>query len=30
VEGLELMNAEEIRDPPGMHHWRAVLTRPPD
>jgi SAM-dependent methyltransferase len=30
VEGLELVSAEEIRDPPGMHHWRAVLTRPPD
>jgi hypothetical protein len=24
------MSAEEVRDPPGMHHWRAVFTRPPD
>jgi len=30
VEGLELMSAKEVRDPPGVHHWRAVFTRPPD
>jgi SAM-dependent methyltransferase len=29
VEGLELVSLEEIRDPPGTHHWRAVFTRPP-
>ena len=28
VEGLELVSAEEIRDPPDMHRWRAVFTRP--
>jgi SAM-dependent methyltransferase len=28
VEGLEVLNIEEIRDPPGTHHWRAVFTRP--
>ena len=28
VEGLEMASVEEIRDPPGTHHWRAVLTRP--
>jgi SAM-dependent methyltransferase len=27
VEGLELASAEFVRDPPGMHHWRAVFTR---
>jgi SAM-dependent methyltransferase len=29
VEGLELMSLEEVREPPGTHHWRAVFTRPP-
>jgi SAM-dependent methyltransferase len=29
VEGLEVVSVEELRDPPGMHHWRAVFTRPP-
>jgi hypothetical protein len=24
------MSAKEVRDPPGVHHWRAVFTRPPD
>jgi SAM-dependent methyltransferase len=28
VEGLELVSAEEIRDPPDTHRWRAVLVRP--
>lgn len=28
VEGLEVVSVEFIRDPPGMHHWRAVFTRP--
>ncbi len=29
VEGLEVVSVEELRDPPGTHHWRAVFTRPP-
>jgi SAM-dependent methyltransferase len=29
VEGLEVVSIEEVRDPPGTHHWRAVLARPP-
>jgi SAM-dependent methyltransferase len=28
VEGLEVVGVEEIRDPPGTYHWRAVFTRP--
>ncbi|HET9303874.1 MAG TPA: class I SAM-dependent methyltransferase [Propionibacteriaceae bacterium] len=28
VEGLEVLSLEEIRDPPGTHHWRAVFSRP--
>ncbi len=28
VEGLELVSLEEVREPPGTHHWRAVFTRP--
>jgi SAM-dependent methyltransferase len=28
VEGLEVVRIEEVRDPPGTHHWRAVFTRP--
>lgn len=28
VEGLEVVSVEELRDPPGTHHWRAVFTRP--
>jgi SAM-dependent methyltransferase len=27
VEGLEVLSLEEIRDPPGTHHWRAVFSR---
>ena len=27
VEGLEVLSLEEVRDPPGTHHWRAVFTR---
>jgi hypothetical protein len=23
-----MVSVEEIRDPPGMHRWRAVFTRP--
>ena len=30
VEGLKVMSLELVRDPPGTHHWRAVLTRPTD
>jgi len=29
VEGLEVLSVEELRDPPGTHHWRALFTRPP-
>jgi SAM-dependent methyltransferase len=29
VEGLELARLEEIRDPPGTRHWRALFARPP-
>jgi SAM-dependent methyltransferase len=29
VEGLEVLSIEDVRDPPGTHHWRAVFTRPP-
>jgi SAM-dependent methyltransferase len=29
VEGLEVARLEEIRDPPGTRHWRALFTRPP-
>jgi hypothetical protein len=29
VEGLEAVSVEELRDPPGMDHWRALFTRPP-
>ena len=29
VEGLEAVSLELVREPPGMHHWRAVFTRPP-
>jgi SAM-dependent methyltransferase len=28
VEGLEVLSLDEIRDPPGTHHWRAVFSRP--
>ncbi|HET9780000.1 MAG TPA: methyltransferase domain-containing protein [Propionibacteriaceae bacterium] len=28
VEGLEVVSLELVREPPGMHHWRAVFTRP--
>ena len=28
VEGLEVVRIEEVRDPPGTHHWRAVFARP--
>jgi SAM-dependent methyltransferase len=28
VEGLEVLSLEEIRDPPGTHHWRAIFSRP--
>jgi SAM-dependent methyltransferase len=28
VEGLQTVSVEEIRDPPGTHRWRAVVTRP--
>lgn len=28
VEGLEVLSLEFVPDPPGMHHWRAVFTRP--
>jgi SAM-dependent methyltransferase len=28
VEGLEVASVELVRDPPGMHHWRAAYTRP--
>jgi SAM-dependent methyltransferase len=28
VEGLDVARLEEVRDPPGTHHWRAVFTRP--
>jgi SAM-dependent methyltransferase len=28
VEGLEVARMEEVRDPPGTRHWRAVFTRP--
>jgi SAM-dependent methyltransferase len=28
VEGLQKVSVEEIRDPPEMHRWRAVFTRP--
>ena len=28
VEGLEVRSLDEIRDPPGTHHWRAVFSRP--
>ena len=28
VEGLDVARLEEVRDPPGMRHWRAVFTRP--
>ena len=28
VEGLEVLSMDEIRDPPGTHHWRAVFSRP--
>ena len=27
VEGLEVLSLDEIRDPPGTHHWRAVFSR---
>ena len=30
VEGLQLLSLEFVQDPPGMHHWRAVFTRPSD
>jgi SAM-dependent methyltransferase len=29
VEDLSVVSLEEVRDPPGTHHWRAVFTRPP-
>jgi SAM-dependent methyltransferase len=29
VEGLEVVGIEDVRDPPGTHHWRAVFSRPP-
>jgi SAM-dependent methyltransferase len=29
VEGLEVARLEEIRDPPGTRHWRALFARPP-
>jgi SAM-dependent methyltransferase len=28
VEGLEVVSLELVREPPGMHHWRGVFTRP--
>jgi SAM-dependent methyltransferase len=28
VEGLEVLSLEEVGDPPGTHHWRAVFARP--
>lgn len=28
VEGLEVVSLELVREPPGMHHWRAVFARP--
>jgi SAM-dependent methyltransferase len=28
VEGLVAVSLELVREPPGMHHWRAVFTRP--
>jgi SAM-dependent methyltransferase len=27
VEGLEVVSLDLVREPPGMHHWRAVFTR---
>ena len=28
LEGLVVVSLELVREPPGMHHWRAVFTRP--